>query len=103
MPKVVTEETIAKMRQGAEKFQAEQKARVDNAITFGKYKVYKVDDYNVVINEAGKDNLYYPTFATAIKDLLHKQITDHDAKNIKELLAKIEQVEQAIFSAFGRL
>jgi len=101
MKKVVTEEQKAKLRQGLEEFQAERKERAEKAITFGKYKVYKLDEHNVVIAEEGKEYLYYPELAHALKGLLHKELSSSDARDIKALLAETARIEKAIFSSFS--
>jgi outer membrane murein-binding lipoprotein Lpp len=100
MTKTMTPEQKLKLRQAAGDAAAERKDRADNALTFGKCKVYKLDEYNTVIAETGKEYSYYPTLAAALQGLLHKKIDEHTAKNVRELSEQIDSLEAEIFARF---
>lgn len=93
----------AKLAAGAKAYRDEKAAiQAKTRIEVGEWAVYRLDEYNVVLEPNGDENRreYYPDFEWALKVLLRKHLEPHIDGTIRGILTAIQKAEEDIIEAF---
>ncbi len=95
--KELTEEQKQRMAAAGAEYRAEINELRSEVLTIGQHQIFRYDLDNVALRKGDDGDLYYyPSIVWALKALLHREVTDAQAKSIREVLAAVKAVEAKI-------
>lgn len=101
-----SEETMRKLREGADRKTAERRQwREKPILAIAGWRIWRLDDYNICLAKDDADENYYryfPTVKDACIDLLHQQISESDKGTVKGVLDTIHEAQTSIVKALSK-